>query len=211
LINVISNNNFRTAIILFGKTSIKFCQKNKIKSFKVNVQKTTEMIDILLGKKIKTIYLSTDLVFNGTRKIYYPTTKTDGNLEYAKQKIIIENKFKNENNFSILRLSKIIDKDLHFFAKKENVFMNRKTCSPILLDDVLTIITKIIKNFKKGIFQFSSKPNISNKFFLGKKKIETKHPVMRNNIFKYYKRTSENTDSSIIINKIKNTFYDSQK
>ena len=208
-IDAVNNNNFKTAIILFGKTSIKFCQKNKIKSFQVNVKKTVEIIEILLKKQIKTIYLSTDLVFSGNRKIYYNNTKPDGTLEYAKQKITIENKFKNKKNFAILRISKIIERDLNFFIKKQETDVNIKTCSPILLRDVLTIITKMIKNFKSGIFQFSSKPNISNKFFLVKKNINSKHPVMQNNVFKHYKRTTEITDSKKIIKIIMNRFNDS--
>lgn len=63
---------------------------------------------------------------------------------------------------------------MNFFLKKEETDVNIKTCSPILLRDVLTIITKMVKNFKSGIFQFSSKPNISNKFFLNKKKYSFK-------------------------------------
>lgn len=209
LINIVSNNNFKTAIILFGKTSIKFCQKNKIKSFQVNVKKTNQIIKILLRKKIKTIYLSTDLVFSGNRKLYYPNTKPDGNLEYAKQKILVENKFKDKKNFAVLRISKIIEKDFNFFIKKEKTKINIKTCSPILLRDVLSIISKMIKNFKSGIFQFSSKPIVSNKLFLKKKKIKFKHPVMQNNIFKHYKKTSEITDSKKIIKIAMNKFYDS--
>ena len=198
-------NNYNFAIILFGKTSIKFCEKFKKEAFKVNVKKTIDVIEILKKKNIKIIYVSSDSVFSGKKNLYYPSSKQDNKLQYGFQKAIIENKYKKDKNFCILRISKIIDSSPNFFVMYKKKKYQKKICAPIFSNDVCLIIYKIINDFRSGIFQYSSSPLVSNDIFIKNKYKKKKllFPKMYNNIFKYYKKTKENTSSKSIIKKIK--------
>ncbi len=198
--------NYNFAIILFGKTSIKYCEQFKSESFKINVKKTIEVIEILKKENIKIIYISSDIVFSGKKKLYYHNSKQDNNLQYGLQKTIIENRYKNDKNFCILRLSKIIDSSPNFFIRNENTKYESKICAPILSKDVCLIIYKIINNFSPGIFQYSTSPLVFNDVLIKRKNKKKKvfFPRMYNNIFKNYKKTFENTSSGKIIKKIKN-------
>ena len=197
--------NYDFAIILFGKTSIKFCEKYKKKSFNINVKKTSNVIELLQKKNIKTIYISSDLVFSGKKKIYYYNSKQDNKLQYGLQKAIIENKYKSNHNFCILRISKIIDSSTKFFIINEKKKYNKKICAPILAKDVCSIIYKIINNFHPGIFQYSTSPLVFNDILIKNSKKNKKifFPRMYNNIFKKYKITNENISSKEVLKKIK--------
>ena len=191
------------AIILFGKTSMLYCEKYKRDSYKVNVKKTIKVIEALNKQNIKSIYFSSDMVFSGEKKKYYPNTLQDSKFQYGIQKSIIENKYRKHANICILRLSKVIDSAPNFFIKKTNKKYLKKICAPILSKDVCLLVYKIIKNFKPGIYQFSSSPPVSNDAPFKKKGInKIFFPRMYNNIFNFYKKTSENSSSKDILRKL---------
>ena len=198
-------NNYNFAIILFGKTSIKFCEKYKKESFKINVKKTSDVIEVLKKKNVKILFISSDLVFSGKKKIYYYNSKQDNKLQYGLQKTIIENKYKGNKNFCILRISKIIDASPKFFVTDQKKKYDKKICAPIFASDVCSIIYKIINNFQPGIFQYSTSPLVFNDILIKNsiKKRKILFPKMYNNVFKIYKLTNEKTSSKEVLKKIK--------
>lgn len=195
----INLKEFSLAVILFGKTRIKYCEKQKKKSFQTNVIKIGKIINFLTNNQIKVIFISSDLVFSGKKNIYFPGSKQDPTTEYGKHKKQIENLFLNNRYFSVLRVSKIFTNNDIFFLKNNHDKI--RACCPILISDFCSVIYKIILNFKPKIFNFSSKPVIYNDHFL-KKKLNKKNiifPKMVNNIFRYYKRDKELTNSLKIL------------
>ena len=121
------------------------------------------------------------------------------------QKTIIENKYKGNKNFCILRISKIIDASPKFFVTDQKKKYDKKICAPIFASDVCSIIYKIINNFQPGIFQYSTSPLVFNDILI-KNNIKNKKilfPKMYNNVFKIYKLTNEKTSSKEVLKKIK--------
>ena len=60
--------------------------KNIKRSFKINVKKTSDVIEVLKKKNVKILFISSDLVFSGRKKIYYYNSKQDNKLQYGLQK-----------------------------------------------------------------------------------------------------------------------------
>jgi len=163
------------------------------------------VIEILNKKNIKIIFISSDVVFSGKKKLYYHSSKQDNKLQYGIQKAMIENKYKGDKNFCVLRLSKIIDSSTKFFISKNKKKYDKKICAPIFSNDVCSIIYKIINNFHSGIFQYSTSPLVFNDILIknSHKKKKILFPRMFNNVFKKYKITNENTSSKEVIKKLR--------
>ena len=191
------------AIILFGKTSILYCEKYKKNSYEVNVKKTIKVIEALNKQNIKLKYFPSDMVFTGEKKKYYPNSLQDSKFQYGIQKSIIEDKYKKHSNMCILRLSKVIDSAPNFFIKKTKKKYLKKICAPILSRDVCLLVYKIIRHYKSGIYQYSSSPPVSNDALFKKNNVnKVLFPRMYNNIFNFYKKTLENSSSHVILQKL---------
>lgn len=92
----------------------------------INQIKTAELIDLLLLKN-KVLFLSSDLVFEGNNMSVpnYEETKTNPIHLYSKYKVSIEEKFINNSNFFIARLSYILFKKNSFTKYLNTCIINK--------------------------------------------------------------------------------------
>ena len=103
------NSDHKEALILAGVTKIDSCEREKEKTWKVNVDATLELIRQLADEGIKPIFFSSDYVFDGKDGFYTDGSATNPTTEYGKQKAEIESRIASitKGNFLVVRLGKI--------------------------------------------------------------------------------------------------------
>ena len=191
-----------------SQTSVKKIEKKKF--FYSNFNK--KLINILkkINSKAKIIFISSDYVYSGTKKIYFDNDIAKPKNFYGKFKIEIEQYIKRRfSNYIILRSCKIFSNKISFKTiyreiykklkkkKKFEVFVDQKI-HLLNLEDFLFIIFKLL-NKKKSIvgnfnlvgkkitrFEFSNliskKFNLNSKFIVPIKFNKNKFPYIPKNL-----------------------------
>ncbi len=99
-------------IIASAKPNIAWCEAHPQEAYALNVTGTLKLVEQLSRTSLKTIFLSSDYVFNGERGNYSDTAETSPTTEYGRQKAEVEKEIPHlTNNYTILRLSKIYGTD----------------------------------------------------------------------------------------------------
>lgn len=147
-----------TVIILSNFGSIKFYSKNK-KKIKKYLQNFKKNFLNKINKKIKIIFMSTDMVYNGkTNFVYNDNSRAEPLNEYGKSKLYFENLIKKKfSKYLILRLSKIYSTKINdktfvnsFFLDKKNYLFFDQKVHFLNIIDFSNILKKILK--KKDLF-----------------------------------------------------------
>tara|TARA_Y100000816_G_C26065982_1_gene560230 strand:- start:27 stop:908 length:882 start_codon:yes stop_codon:yes gene_type:complete len=174
-ISMLEKSGHKDVIITSAKPNIAFCEKNSSEAFKINVEGTLNLIKKLRNSSLKTIFLSSDYVFDGKKGSYDDTDYTKPNTVYGKQKKIIEDEIKKlTNNFLVLRLSKvyglkkgdntIFDQAANQFKKKEKIYAAKdQFFCPTLIDDLIRAIIEIQNKDLKGYINLCS-PEIWSRY-----------------------------------------------
>ena len=158
-------------LLLFAyQNNISFCEENYQKTFKINVINTSSLIEKLLLKKIFVLFISTNLVFNNSKKKRFEKTSKKPVTNYGLMKSICEDKIqkfskkKNLKNYlSILRISKVLSPNLDPIKSWKNNVIKRKItnvpydifCCPIDMDSLNKTIFNIINKSLSGIFHLT--------------------------------------------------------
>lgn len=121
--------NVDVAIVCAAITSTIFCQNHPHESSAVNVKGSLTLMDSLLAKNIKVVFLSSSQVFDGQTPFASPSAVVNPVQEYGKQKAIIENYLLQQNEVAILRLAKVLGPGLNLF---NNWILSLKKKEPIL-------------------------------------------------------------------------------
>jgi len=163
----------RFAIIVAAISDPDQCYINQKLSNSINVDSTISVLKILKDMRIKPIFVSTEMVFNGTGELYSEFDKPEPILVYGRQKLEVENFIlDNFDDFTILRLSKIYssqnnDKSIlnSFFedisSNKEAAYAKDQYFSPTLQDDFEISVSKLIEKDLAGVFHLSSSCRVS--------------------------------------------------
>ena len=189
--------NISSAIIFSYQNNITYCEENFKDAYLINVRNILKLIKKLLSKKIFVLFISTNLVFDNTKKkrLEYTTTKPVTN--YGKMKSICEDEIKKyckkkylNNYFSILRISKVLSYKINPIKtwiqniKKENTMLipNDIYCCPIDLNSLNQTMYKIVRNFYNGIFHLSGFKeytyyDLAKKMFGTKKNLKLFKPI----------------------------------
>lgn len=146
-----SGENFDIAIVCAGVTDISFCEKYISTSEIINVENTIKTIEFLLHKKTQVIFLSSNSVFDGSRSFYKYFDQTQPVNEYGRLKVVVEKYFQ-DFNFFILRLTKVLNADVTFIKKWNDSFqkgekiiaLKNHFISPITLEQVGQAIHQLI-------------------------------------------------------------------
>ena len=164
-------NKYKFDVVIFcaGCTNLEYCENNPLESSKINVKATIDGAKYFSKNNSHLIFLSSTQVFDGSQ----PKRKiTDENCpinEYGRQKVKVENYFRTYSKSTILRLSKIIHKNMPLIKKWEkelklgntiDAFINVRI-APVSLEEVVLKINKIINNKKYGLFHLSSQKDIT--------------------------------------------------
>jgi dTDP-4-dehydrorhamnose reductase len=153
-----------------GNASISQCEANKNETRKINVEALTKIITELLKHGIFIIFLSTDMVFDGTHP--FPNVKDKPNPvnEYAKQKMEVEEFLKPYlERVAIVRLSKVLFTDYPLFKNWLRSLRNGvqiapfadKRIAPIFIDYAIRVLIRIGAQRENGIWHLSACDDLS--------------------------------------------------
>jgi dTDP-4-dehydrorhamnose reductase len=165
------SSSIRTAIICAAITSQKVCEDNYEESYNINVRATVELARRLVNSGVFVVFLSTNLVFDGSNSFSKPDAAVRPQTVYGRQKAEAERLLSSlsDRSISIVRLSKVIDKRFQLFRNwivslKESQEINPfhdLYFSPISIEFVANLIFKLHQYHLGGIIQVSATEDIS--------------------------------------------------
>jgi dTDP-4-dehydrorhamnose reductase len=162
-------NDISHAIFLAGQTSVKLCEEESDISYHLNVVCTRKIIQNLLNKNVKVTFVSSNAVFDGVSSFYGVNDNRKPVNKYGEYKKAVEDYFFDNNNFFIVRMTKIfesMDDLLHLWicklkkGEKINAYDN-VSISPIKLTKTCEALLKTTVTCEKKILHFSSKKEIT--------------------------------------------------
>jgi dTDP-4-dehydrorhamnose reductase len=164
------SSNYSFIVFLAGITNIQYCIDHPDLSEQINVEKTIEALTFFEKLSPNILFISSADVFDGSqpRKSIY-SKQSPRNL-YGKQKNLVEKFIIEElTNTSILRLSKVVDKDLPLFRKWQDeisagssIFLyDNKFFSPTSMEIVIDKINSIRQNNHSRLYHCHGDDDIS--------------------------------------------------
>lgn len=119
ILEKMDNSEDRTAIICIAEPKIDSCFENYKQAYDINVIKTKELIYQLSQEGVRSIYFSTDNVFDGTEGNYTEESPTNPINKYGMMKAEMEKYIlEKEPSTCILRISKVVST----YQTKQNIF-----------------------------------------------------------------------------------------
>ena len=168
------------AVVAAGKTNIKFCHENKKLADKINVDAVKKLLIFFSEHNVKTLYFSSDYVFDGVKGNYTENSPVNPLGVYGEQKAIME-KFILENLTDILiyRITKSIDdeyrdknvfKEFYDDYRAENVLrcIRGLTFNPTYVIDMVDCIFLGLQKNLSGLYNVAN-PETFSRFELVKK------------------------------------------
>lgn len=160
----------QSAIICSAVSSQKKCEEEPQYSWRINVGGTLLLTEQIINKGIFTVFLSSNLVFDGNTPFSKQDEKLNPKTEYGRQKAEVEkNLLFGGNKISIVRFSKIFYPGMPLIqewianlnlGKEINPFYDM-VVSPIPISFAVDVLIDIIKNHIPGIIQVSGDKDIS--------------------------------------------------
>ncbi|OGX37437.1 MAG: hypothetical protein A3C36_01100 [Omnitrophica WOR_2 bacterium RIFCSPHIGHO2_02_FULL_52_10] len=156
------------AIIFYGITEVDQCKRDIERSNEINVESIKLIINDLVEYKIKPVFISSEYVFNGLKGNYREGDKADPVTVYGAQKLEIEEFLvRHCKDYVILRLAKVFGTDpssatilskwLEQIRNSEEIYCAYdQVFSPIHVDDVVAMISAVIKLNASGIYHVSN-------------------------------------------------------
>lgn len=96
------------AVILLGDTDPESCAADRVVSHALNVESITRVIDELVVRRIKPIFISSEFVFDGCKGNYVESDPVNPILTYGRQKVTVEQYLQRvADAYAIVRLAKV--------------------------------------------------------------------------------------------------------
>ena len=167
-----SDDSERAAVITGAVTNLNECYKNPDLSYKVNVLGTRGLTERLKSEGIKTVWISSDCVFDGVSGGYTESSDTNPLCVYGKQKEEMEVYFReNCPEGLVFRISKQYDTEFygnHLLSDLYKSAMSGKIrCidglkfNPTYVGDTAECILKGIDKDLRGLYNLASPHGIS--------------------------------------------------
>lgn len=161
--------NVETAYLCAAQTGLKNCEDHPRQSALINVERTVELARQLCDRGVFVIFLSTNLVFDGTKPHFKTTDIPNPTTEYGRQKAQAEKALLEIGGIAVVRLTKVVHAGMNLFqawvaslrsGQPIHPFRNLKF-SPIPLDDTVEALKKIGRLRMDGIVHLSADTDIS--------------------------------------------------
>lgn len=162
--------NIDLAILCAAATSLDWCKKNPSESWQINTEAPGIIAKIMNRQKIPLIFLSSDQVFDGSKKRPFVNALKNPQSLYGQQKAKAEELIKkNCENAAIVRLTKVAHSKMHLFCKWNSKLSQNQsieayqdlTFCPISLEYIAQNIISLVKNFKAGTYHLAGDCEIS--------------------------------------------------
>jgi dTDP-4-dehydrorhamnose reductase len=154
----------RIAYLLAAETNLRRCEEQPAATHRVNVEQTLRLARRLHAAGSTIVFVSTSLVFNGTRANMSPDDPPSPKTEYGRQKAELEGLLRAElPRTAIVRLTKVVHPAFPLFSdwlaalRRGEVirpFSDMPFC-PVDLDLVAEELGALAVSFRPGIFQLS--------------------------------------------------------
>ena len=160
---------FDHVVFCAGVTSIATCESDPTLCRRVNVDGTSKLIQHFSDCGSHVVFLSSNAVFDGSKPFFRVGDNTCPNSNYGKFKVEVENRFRNNPNVAILRLTKVITATTPFIRKwqeeldrgEEITVFDDRFVSPISIDDVLDSIERLVDRRSSGIYHLGGATEVS--------------------------------------------------
>jgi dTDP-4-dehydrorhamnose reductase len=160
----------RAAVLCAAITSLEQCRRDPAGTRKVNVEHTLALAQRLAEQGTFVVFLSTNLVFDGTKPLRKADEATCPQTEYGRQKADVEAGLAALGvRHAVVRLAKVFHADLPLVrdwvvslrAGKSIAPFADMVCAPVALDAVLQGLTMVAENELEGRWQFSPREDVS--------------------------------------------------
>ena len=153
-----------TVINASGERNTRYCEKNPDEAYKVNVEGTKNIVDACKTINAKLAFISSDLVFDGTKGKYSEEDEVNPLSIYGKQKVMAEEIIKdNLDNWLIARASSIYgwDPGRDNFVSwvidelkngQEIQIVYDQYVTPIYAGSLAYILIRLLENNKTGVY-----------------------------------------------------------
>lgn len=160
----------RVAVIAAAITNLEQCRQQPAATREVNVAQTVRLAERLAEQGAFVVFISSNLVFDGTRPCRQPAERVCPVSEYGRQKAEAEAALlKLGERCAVVRLTKVFHGDLGLIkAWREQLRKGQiirpfsdYLCAPITLDCVTEAIRLVAQSSRSGIWQVSASEDIS--------------------------------------------------
>jgi len=166
----IPDHPFSVAVICFGVTSMRDCELDYENSSRVNVDATSILFNILVGRGIFVIFLSSDQVYAGNIPFVLPMQKAMPVTKYGLLKSMTEDRILSlGNQVSVVRFTKIVTPNMQLIKYWKGELLNHRQVSPysnVVMNPVplwfsIEVLIRVIEKKISGIVQVSGVLDIS--------------------------------------------------
>ena len=156
--------NYKPDIIFHcaAYTAVDKAEEDKENCYNVNVNGTKNIVVVAKRINAKVVYISTDYVFDGTKKTEYETEDITNPINYyGYTKLLGEKEVQQLNDYLIVRISWVFGENGKNFVKTMLNLAETKTelsivsdqiGSPTYTKDLSKLLLDMIENNKKGLF-----------------------------------------------------------
>lgn len=153
-----------------AQTGVRLCEENPSATSYINVTATVELSRILLERGAHVVFLSSNLVFDGTKPFYSPKDHCSPTTEYGRQKHRAESTLLQlSKNVTVVRLTKVVHPGMPLFCRWKSDLSDHKIIhpyldvkfSPVLLDFTRDALVKIGDSRPGGIIHLSGDRDLS--------------------------------------------------
>jgi dTDP-4-dehydrorhamnose reductase len=166
----LERQRYETAVICGAVTSQQICEENPAYTRRINVDGTIALVELLSKNDTHIIFLSTNLVFDGSS----PHCKADARKspvnEYGRQKAFVEDYLTYHNsNTATIRLGKVLPRNFPLFKDWRSSLLSgnivkpyhNKSMAPISLALAVKILAWLVAQQKPGVFQATACSDIT--------------------------------------------------
>ena len=143
-------------------TAVDKAEEDRENCYNVNVNGTKNIVEVAKIINAKVVYISTDYVFDGTKKTEYETEDITNPINYyGYTKLLGEKEVQQLNDYLIVRISWVFGENGKNFVKTMLNLAETKTelsivsdqiGSPTYTKDLSKLLLDMIENNKKGLF-----------------------------------------------------------
>lgn len=143
-------------------TAVDKAEEDRENCYNVNVNGTKNIVEVAKRINAKVVYISTDYVFDGTKKKEYETEDITNPINYyGYTKLLGEKEVQQLNDYLIVRISWVFGENGKNFVKTMLNLAETKTelsivsdqiGSPTYTKDLSKLLLDMIENNKKGLF-----------------------------------------------------------
>ena len=161
---------FETAVLCGAITSVQECEHSPSATHKVNVEGTVALARILGASGTHLVFLSTSMVFDGSKPYPKAEDPTSPTTEYGRQKVVVERALLDGLlSVTIVRFTKIMQPShplvLEWLRRLRASlpifpFLNRNV-SPISISFAVEVLSRVISTQVRGIIHASADSEMS--------------------------------------------------